>query len=119
MPSPDSVKVPEMVERVARALATAAGGKISGPSRSAAKDEFGWGPGGRFIAQYVERHWREHITAAAMAIDAMREPTVTMFEAGRALLDAGVAAKQQDPEGDSPDTVRERWRVMIDKALAR
>lgn len=61
----------EMVERVARALAAHAGGKITGPSRHAAADEFGWDAGGRYREQYVEAHWQRHMPAAWFAYGVM------------------------------------------------
>lgn len=78
--------VPEMVERVARRLARCEGGKITGPSRHKASDEFAWDPSHNYIKQYVDKHWREHVNAAFMAMEALKEPTEAMEAAGEKAL---------------------------------
>lgn len=51
--------------------------------------------------------------AARAAIEAMREPTRAMFLAGRELAHSGDEDELMDR-----DSVKERWRVMIDAALS-
>jgi len=72
----------EMVERVARALALSAGGRMAGPGQSIATREFGWKSDGESLDRYVEAHWKEHVHAADFAIEAMVVPTEAMLEAG-------------------------------------
>jgi hypothetical protein len=72
----------EMEERVARALAFSAGGRIVGPGRSESTREFSWDGDGGHLQKYVEAHWKEHVHAATFAIEAIREPTEAMVEAG-------------------------------------
>lgn len=81
--------VPEMVERVARA--------ICGSEGFYAPDGIG-DHGGR------EANWRFHIAEARAVIEAMREPTDAMTQACDAMI--GDAASPYD-----------HWRRMIDAAL--
>lgn len=104
---PANAKVPEMVERVARALALSAGARIAGPSRSVATKEFGWDIDGRYMREYVERHWREHVHAARSAIEAMRVPPDSVY----AIFNGPDFVKHidQDPS--------HYWPLMIDEML--
>ena len=100
----------EMVERVAKALARCAGGRIVGPGQSAATREFAWEADGGHISHYVERHWHEYVGAATFAIEAMREPTAAMTWAG----------SQESSYDDlqlGTDHMADIWRAMIDAAL--
>jgi hypothetical protein len=100
-------KIPEMVERVARALAASTGASIAGPSQSVATKEFGWSPEGGHLRHYVDRHWRKHVHAATLAIEAMREPTRAML----AIFDGQDWVKHVDQDPDH------YWPLMIDEAL--
>jgi hypothetical protein len=61
----------ELIEKVARALAMADGGTITGPSRCKATDEFGW-PGEIPLGKYSDAHWPRFKHAASFAIGAIR-----------------------------------------------
>jgi hypothetical protein len=100
----------EMIERVARALALCAGGKICGPGQSVASRELGWKGDGEHFAKYVEAHWQEHITAAQFAIEAMREPTAEMLIAARDWS----LHKFGKPIGN--DAAIGCWQAMLDAA---
>lgn len=97
-----------MIKRVARALARSDGAKITGPARHKASDEFRWDVGHKYMDRYVEAHWREHVSAAAFAIEAMRdvEPTDEMMSAMWSLRFA-----------NSKQSFEACWRAMIDAAL--
>lgn len=103
-----------MVERVARAMAASRGGEITGPSRHRAADEFGWDGNGTYMCKYVESHWRKHVHAARAAIEAMREPTPAMIEAGFGRIFVG----RIDYKPSSAETTRDAYRAMIDAALS-
>lgn len=105
----------EMIERVARALATSAGGRITGPGQSVATREFGWKGDGEHLDQYVEAHWKEYMHAAEFAIEAMREPTQRMRLAGIAEW------SRPDPTAEHESTLvfNAVWRAMVDAALSR
>jgi len=99
----------EMRERVARALAHAAGGKMIGPGRCRAMQEFGWHGDGKHLELYAEAHWKDFENDAGFALSAMREPTEAMVD---------------KPDIDCSDQsyvhsaqISEIWRVMIDEAL--
>jgi hypothetical protein len=112
-----------MVERVARALAFSAGAQICGPEQSVATREFGWKHDGGHLDLYNEAHWKEHVHAAGFAIEAMREPTSEMWDAGAASLyghpryKAKEWAKEEEFESDGIKA-EDAWRAMIDAALA-
>ena len=106
----DDSQVTEMIERVARALAFCAGGKICGPGHSVASREFGCKGDGEHFAKYVEAHWQEHITAAQFAIEAMREPTAEMLIAARDWS----LHKFGKPIGN--DAAIGCWQAMLDAA---
>jgi len=72
-----------MIEKVARGIARADGSRITGPSRHKASDEFKWDLGHHYMEEYVEKHWREHSTAASLAIEAMTEPSEEMLDEGQ------------------------------------
>lgn len=67
------IQLQDLVERVARAIALFDGGKITGPSRCRAYDEFGWGPDGKHLEQYAEAHWQEHSISAEAVIPIVEE----------------------------------------------
>lgn len=98
----------EKVEHVARALALSRGSEFVGPGQHVASRELGWDGDGAYLEKYVERHWKEHVHAATFAIQATREPTEAMLEAGDALI---------------PDNKKFRnnagaiFRAMVDEAL--
>jgi hypothetical protein len=100
-------KVPEMVERVARALATAAGAAFAAPSASVAVREFGWDADGVYMRQYVDRHWREHVHAARLAIAAMRDPPREVY----AIFNGPDFVKHIDRDPEY------YWPLMIDEML--
>jgi len=62
----------EMRERVARALAHAAGGKMIGPGRCRAMQEFGWHGDGKHLELYAEAHWKDFENDAGFALSAWR-----------------------------------------------
>lgn len=99
----------EMVERVARALARCDGGKITGPSRHKASDEFSWDPSHHYMNEYVEKHWREQVNAAYMAIGAMRELPPSAF--------VGSVRSYADERGNDYEDHAEWWAETIDLAL--
>lgn len=100
--------IPEMVKRVARALALCSGARMVGPGQSAATRDFGWRGDGESLDKYVEAHWIEHVHEAGFAIEAMREPTEAM---------------KSEPtwyDGDqkfTPGDAEAVWEQMIDAAL--
>lgn len=98
----------EMIERVARALARSEGGTLLTGSQSKATREFGWDPSHSYVEKYVEAHWKEHVNAAHFAIEAMREPTEAMIE-------AGVTADTGNTLGYR---VFSAYRAMLDAALS-
>lgn len=100
----------EMIERVARALAFSAGGRIVGPGQNVASREIGWRGDGEHFERYAELHWKEHVHGAELAIAAMREPTAAMALANEAGIEA---AEGFEPRLTAIDT----WRAMIDVAL--
>lgn len=103
-----------MMERVARAMARSAGGKMTGPGQSAATREMGWKGDGAHLDQYVEVHYREWLHAAGFAIAAMRGPTPEMVLA--AVTKA--AQEQVRPVAVHIADVVPLWDAMIDEALA-
>lgn len=98
------------VERMARAIAVCDGGKITGPGRHKASDEFGWDAGQIYRERYVEAHWREFVGHATFALEAMREPSEAMKAAFDRDFDAWHNEKIEDPY--------HLWRCMIDAALS-
>lgn len=100
----------EMVERVARAVAASEGGRITGPGQCRATREFGW-KGEIALQQYADAHWREYITAAHAAIEAMREPTRAMIDAAEWAGIIGDYGQAQRGYFES------EWACAIDKAL--
>lgn len=70
-----------LVERIARAVANAAGSDA----------------------------WETYQREARAALEAMRDPTVEMV----------VYFLHRDPENGVPSEILQRWRAMIDAALAR
>ena len=96
------VAMNELVERVARAIAVAEGGKMAvrrdGETLTVAAFE-----------RYANDHWREYTNHAQFAIGAMREPTESMYEA----LDCG-GEKKAWPSGQM---WKHCWQTMIDEAL--
>ena len=96
-----------MIEKVARALALAAGARFAGPGQCVATREFGWSGDGKYLDQYAEAHWKEHCSAASFAIAAMLEPTAEMLNA------EGVHTNCHMCGGHT-----EGWKLMIDAALA-
>jgi hypothetical protein len=92
----------EMVERVAEAIAR-------GRSEGGRKLFVGWAN----LDPYDKDMWR---SAARAAIEAMREPTVDMAEAGDRSFE-----RDEDSSGDYriyDADAGKCWRVMVDKALA-
>lgn len=93
--------VPEMVERVARALAAqsfeAAGNDKPGPSAAA------------------ERRWPHFVPQARTAIEAMREPTEAMLRASP-LIGTGITEKGDWATNTRP--AQAVWPAMIDAALS-
>ncbi|MER9628350.1 hypothetical protein [Mesorhizobium sp. M0296] len=104
-----------MIEKVARALALSAGGRMVTNGQSVATREFGWDASHRYTELYVEAHWREHVHAAGFAIQAMRDPTEAMVEAGM-----DYDERELNIRFGRPPTVEEcqigEWQAMIDKA---
>lgn len=96
------------VERMARAMAVWDGGKITGPGRHKASDEFGWDAGQIYRERYVEAHWREFVGHATFALEAIREPS-------KAMIEAGVTADTGETLGER---VANAYRSMIDAALS-
>lgn len=103
----------EMIERVARALAFSAGGRIVGPGQNVASREIGWRGDGEHFERYAELHWKEHVHGAELAIAAMREPTQAMCVAG---AKSGHITWQSPPSAYETD-MGGAWRAMIDVAL--
>ncbi len=99
-----------MVEKVARAIAHSHGSKITGPGRHRASDEFAWDASHDYMRQYVDKHWKEHEHAARFAIEAMREPTEDMVQ-------AGWCANNGEDRNLGGDGAKEAWQLMIDAAL--
>lgn len=64
-----------MVERAARAIAFYRGSTFCGPGQHIASRELGWEGDGAHLEKYAEIHWREHISAAMGAIQAVRDLT--------------------------------------------
>ncbi|HEV2225080.1 MAG TPA: hypothetical protein VGR84_18960 [Candidatus Acidoferrales bacterium] len=93
-----STKIPEMVERVARALA-----KIDGLNKRAKYST----PPTVYIGKGQE--WRNWERCARAAIETMREPTGDMLL--HIVAAEGSPARPIDPE--------EAWRIMINAALGR
>ena len=92
-PAPET-DVPEMVERVARAMCFALAGRYCG---------------GDGCQHTCEAPWRNHVhmerdEMARAAIEAMREPTTTMINAGMRHQGVDLAAE---------------YRAMIDAALGK
>lgn len=101
----------EMVERVARAIATSVGGRIVGPGQSIATREFGWkGGDGKHLDQYVEAHWKEHVHAAEFAIAAMPLPNDDYFAA----VVKALGCRNDEAHRDAVRKVHQMW---IDEAL--
>lgn len=75
-----------MIERVARAIAFNDGARMIGAGQSNATREFGWKGDGEHLDKYAEAHWKEHVGAARMAIEAMRKPTPHMVNVGWQLI---------------------------------
>lgn len=103
----------DMVEKVARALACREGGKITGPSRHKASDEFQWDPSHDYMKLYVEKHWKEHVNAAYTAIEAM-------LEANDEMVAAGLESLQESTGEPLAYIDRDPWlcyRAMLNRAL--
>lgn len=103
-----------MIERVARALARNDGAKITGPARHKASDEFRWDVGHKYMDRYVEAHWREHVSGATFAIEAMREPTEAMLAIGLDKISDDWDGRATRPAANAS---LECWRAMISAAL--
>ena len=108
----------DMREKVARALALCEGGKITGPGRHRASDEFGWKMDGEHLDQFVEKHWRTYVNAAGFAIEAMRDPTDGMRMAGHAALDMSAHCEPHIGAQVGLAALRDVWQAMIDESLA-
>jgi hypothetical protein len=104
----------EMIEKVARALASSAGARMVGPSQSVATRQFGWKGDGEHLDQYIEAHWKEHEHAAIFAIEAMREPIDAMVDAAMAPYRHEIDEKMR---AAFDQTIRGYWRSMIDEML--
>ncbi len=88
--------VPEMVERVAKAMAA----EFQNPEKD---DIYDW--------ETQQLHAEDLVECARAAIEAMREPTKDMSIAGGDLSSPGYGTIQPSP--------RERWRSMIGTALGK
>ena len=103
----------EMRERVARALAHAAGGKMIGPGRCRAMQEFGWHGDGKHLELYAEAHWKDFENDAGFALSAMRLPTLAMLRAAC----AKAAEEQVRPVAIRLTDAEQMFTAMIDEAL--
>jgi hypothetical protein len=103
------------IEEVARAIACSHGGKITGPSRSRATDEFGWDPDHDFMRKYIEAHWKEHEHAAGFAIEAMRNANL-VYAVLEPRTEADEIAGRREFYGDSGAWLS-LWNSAIDAAL--
>lgn len=96
----------EMIERVSRALARSVGGTVY--HAQGERPEFQWQRvGAHSLDDYVETRWRHTTNEARAAIEAMREPTESMWAAGDDLVPFG-------SDVADPSAV---YRAMIDEAL--
>lgn len=90
-----------MVEVVARALARTAARRLDVRDNGFFYKKW---PGG--VDEYVGANWLDYESDARAAIEAMREPTVRMVQAGWAV------------NGYRGDMTSAEWSAMIDAALA-
>jgi hypothetical protein len=104
------------VEQVARAIAVAEGGRMAVRHRGqtltvAALAGFGWKMDDPASERYADVHWKMYLTAAEMAIAALREPTEEMHHAARDWS----REKYGKPIGSEASDGC--WKSMIDAAL--
>lgn len=99
----DVTSTPEMVKRIARALAFVAGAKICGPGMHVASRELGWKPDNVQMDEYAEKHWPEHVTAAQFVLGVIREPTLFMLDTADAIVPR--------------ETAKEIWQTMLTAAV--
>jgi hypothetical protein len=100
------------VEQVARAITVAVGSRMAIRHRGetltvAALAGFDWKMDDPALERYADAHWKMYLTAAEMAIAALREPTEAMIEA--AVLSPG--------DGNLGVDAKNTWKAMIDAAL--
>lgn len=86
--------IPEMVERVARAVCQAELVRFGGLSISQ-------------MSVLVHRNWRRHVDVAEAVLGAMRNPTDAMVQSA-----VSVYRSERDPDDMIAD-----WQIMIDRAL--
>jgi hypothetical protein len=95
----------EMVQRVARAICASVDGR--NPDHLIAVYEDRPCIGGGIMLPIHKRDWENYLVQARAAIDAMREPTEAMIEAGMDKTSWPICNGE----------VEHRWQAMIDEAL--
>jgi hypothetical protein len=106
----------EMVERVARAMTRLQAQRLKSWT-------IGWNPSDESMTSYVDRHWQEVADFARAAIEAMREPSANMFDAGATELYGvsrvkAIAYAKEDKFDSDGRRAEDVWRAMIDAALS-
>lgn len=72
---------------------------------------------GKNLDAYVEVHWHDHAAGARVAIEAMREPTDALCEAGYSAGTGDWGGKYDNRRELARGRVQPTWQAMIDAAL--